>query len=165
MREFVENMGRIDPPAGAASMTLDYEQRCRGRFLVLLDDGTEAGVVLPHASRRLAGGDVLRTAGNETAVIRCRLEDLSWAEAPDWPTLAKAAYHFGNRHAALQFEGLRLRFQPDSALERLAAGLGLATGREMAVFDPEPGAAGGGGHVHAGGIHGWNDSPSGQAGW
>ena len=160
MREFVENMGRIDPPEGAASLTLDYGRRCRSRFLAELDDGTEAGVALPHASRRLAEGDVLRTAGNEAAVIHCRHEEVVWAEAPDWPSLARAAYHFGNRHAALQFEGLRLRFQPDPALERLAAGLGLRVGREMAVFEPESGAAGG--HAHVREDHGPNGGAIGQ---
>ncbi|MDR1518567.1 MAG: urease accessory protein UreE [Planctomycetota bacterium] len=148
MLEFIENLGRTEPPPNAASLTLDWDRRSRSRFLAELDGAAgEAGVALPHGSRRLAEGDVLRAAGGETAVVRCRPEELAVARAADWPALARAAWHFGNRHAAVQFDGLRLRFQPDPVLERLAAGLGLALGRETAVFEPEAGA--GGPHSHA----------------
>jgi urease accessory protein len=150
MLEFIENLGRLEPPPDSASLTLDYDQRCRSRFPAALDGGAgEVGVTLPHASRRLSGGDVLRAANGRTAVVHCRPEAVAVAEAADWPSLARAAWHFGNRHALLQLDGLRLRFQPDPVLERLAAGLGLAVSRETAVFEPEAGVSGPHGHAAA----------------
>ncbi|MDR1534029.1 MAG: urease accessory protein UreE [Planctomycetota bacterium] len=162
MPDFTENLGPVSPPAGSASLTLNYDERSRRRFPAVLDDGSRAGVALPHAFRPLAEGDVLRSAAGDTAIIHCRPEEVRVAHAKDWPSLARAAYHFGNRHATIQLTGLSLRFQPDPVLEKMAAGLGLEVEAEIIVFEPEPGIGGGHAHVRPhSGSPGSGDAPEG----
>ncbi|MDR3088495.1 MAG: urease accessory protein UreE [Desulfobulbaceae bacterium] len=76
--------------------------------------------------------------------------------------LARAAWHLGNRHVALEIgedaAGFFLRFPLDHVLEAMLAGLGCATRRITAPFNPEEGAYAG--HRHGGGqsgamIHGF----------
>ncbi|MCD8140435.1 MAG: hypothetical protein LUE17_11770 [Planctomycetaceae bacterium] len=43
MLEFLENFGAVPPPAGAATLTLDFERRSRSRQRVTLDDGRQGG--------------------------------------------------------------------------------------------------------------------------
>ena len=143
MLEFTENLGAAPAAAEAISLRLDFGERSRGRQRIRLDDGGEIGIVLPHGGGRLADGDVLRSADGRLAVVRCRPEEVITAAAADWPSLARAAYHLGNRHIALQIGELWLRLQPDPVLEKMTAALGLSIKHELAVFDPEPGAGGG----------------------
>ena len=151
MLKFIENMGNVPVPGGSAVLALDFGQRSRTRQRANLDDGREAGILLAHG-RGLREGDVLRAADGTTAVVRCRSEEVATARAGDWLSLARAAYHLGNRHAALQLGELWLRFQPDPVLLGIVASLGLAVTRETAPFDPEPGVGShprGGGHSHS----------------
>src|SRR5271169_316763 len=60
--------------------------------------------------------------------------------------VAKAAYHLGNRHVAVQVMPDRLRFLDDHVLAQMVAGLGLSVTRIVAPFEPEGGAYG---HHHA----------------
>ncbi|MDR1611636.1 MAG: urease accessory protein UreE [Planctomycetota bacterium] len=138
MLELTENLGPVPAPAGSAGLTLDFDQRSRTRLRAVLDDGREAAVMLPHG-RGMREGDVLRSKEGATAVVRCKTEKVITVRVPDWPSLARAAYHFGNRHAELQLGDLFLRFRPDPALEKMAASLGLAARAEETAFIPEPG--------------------------
>jgi urease accessory protein len=64
--------------------------------------------------------------------------------------LARACYHLGNRHVALQIEPGRLCWLRDHVLDAMVVGLGLRVTQIDAPFEPEPGAYGGGqGHGHA----------------
>ena len=66
--------------------------------------------------------------------------------------MARACYHLGNRHVALQIEEGICRYQHDHVLDDMVRGLGIEVSVELAPFDPEPGAYGGhasGGHHHA----------------
>jgi urease accessory protein len=63
--------------------------------------------------------------------------------------LAKAAYHLGNRHVAVQILPGRLRFSADHVLGEMVRGLGLPLGEIEAPFEPESGAYGHAGtHPH-----------------
>ena len=53
---------------------------------------------------------------------------------------AKACYHLGNRHVALQSLETELRFLSDHVLDRMLEGLGLTVSHEMLPFEPEAGA-------------------------
>jgi urease accessory protein len=139
MLEFIENIGSHPELAADETLFLDYEQRTRARQRVFLDSGAEAGLFLERG-KTLADGDILRTAAGVSARVVCKAEAVVTARAGQGECLARACYHFGNRHAAVQIGELWLRFRPDQVLEELARHLGLDPVREKAVFRPESGA-------------------------
>jgi urease accessory protein len=61
--------------------------------------------------------------------------------------LARASYHLGNRHVALQIGRGWVRYQHDHVLDDMVRGLGLTVTIEQAPFEPEAGAYGGA-HTH-----------------
>lgn len=129
---------RID---AVAALTL--EQRVRSRQRVRLDNGREAGIVLPRGET-LKDGDLLATTdGSLTVRIVAAPECLSVAVCNDPVLLARACYHLGNRHVALQIEPGRLRWLHDHVLDAMVLGLGLDVTVKDAPFEPEPGAYGG----------------------
>jgi urease accessory protein len=129
-------------PAGAPSVTLTLEQRSRSRLRVVLDDGRPAGILLPRGTL-LRDGDGLESADGLAVRVLAAAECLSEAETADPVLLARACYHLGNRHVALQIEPGRVRYPHDHVLNDLARGLGLRIRMVDAPFDPEPGAYGG----------------------
>jgi urease accessory protein len=147
MLEFTENLGQRTNMDATESLTLTWEQRGKCRQRLRLDSGAEAGLFLTRG-QVLREGDILR-AGEVLALVRNGAEPVVTAIAPNWETLARACYHLGNRHAALQLGHKWLRFTPDHVLEELAENLGLRLRRETAPFVPEGGAYGGGSHSHA----------------
>ena len=140
-----------NPPPSALRVTLTWEERQRSRLSVRLDDGQEAGIRLPRGTR-LADGDWLLTDDGRAVQVRAAAECLSRVECADALTLARACYHLGNRHVAVQIEPGRLSYRHDHVLDDLVHGLGLAVRVIEAPFEPEPGAYGGhgqaGGHSH-----------------
>ena len=63
---------------------------------------------------------------------------------------ARAAYHLGNRHVAVQVLPGGLRFGRDHVLGEMVRGLGLPVAEIEAPFEPEAGAYGAhGGHGHS----------------
>jgi urease accessory protein len=120
-----------------------------------LDDGREAGILLPRGEV-LRDGDLL--TGDDGLVVRIAAapERLSRAQSDDPLLLARACYHLGNRHVALQIEPGRLSWLHDHVLDDMVRGLGLDVSNIEAPFEPEPGAYGGGsrhGHPHHGHPH------------
>ena len=69
------------------------------------------------------------------------------AESPYALQMARACYHLGNRHVALQITEKFVRYQADYVLDDLCHGLGLTVVSEDAPFEPEPGAYGDYGHM------------------
>ena len=141
---------RID---AVAALTL--EQRVRSRQRVRLDDGREAGISLPRGDV-LKDGDLLATDDGSLMVrIVAAPESVSVAVCDEPVLLARACYHLGNRHVALQIEPGRLCWLHDHVLDVMVRGLGLAVTVQEAPFEPEPGAYGGqaagqtDGHAHA----------------
>jgi urease accessory protein UreE len=59
--------------------------------------------------------------------------------------LARAAFHLGNRHVALQIGDGWLRYLHDHVLDDMVRALGLTVDVEEATFEPEAGAY----HAHA----------------
>lgn len=143
------NLTRKLPPgeAGDASVTLTYEQRVRSRLRVTLDDGREAGILLPRGET-LQKGDCLAGEGGLVVQVRAAPECLSVATSDDPLLLARACYHLGNRHVALQIQPGRLAWLHDHVLDDLARGLGLPVSVMDAPFEPEPGAYGGQSGAH-----------------
>jgi urease accessory protein len=129
----------------ALQVRLDFDARCKSRLLLRLENGEQAALMVARG-RVLRGGDVVRLADGRDAEIVAADEPLFEASSADPVLLAKAAYHLGNRHVALQLMPGRLRFVADHVLEALVRGLGLTVAPLVAAFEPEGGAYG---HHHA----------------
>jgi urease accessory protein len=130
-----------------ATVTLTLDQRVKSRLRVALDDGREAGIFLERGET-LKDGDCLAAENGFVVRIIAGPERVSSVATPDPLLLARACYHLGNRHVALQIEPGRLRYLHDHVLDDLVRGLGLAVTVEDAPFEPESGAYGGSAHGH-----------------
>jgi len=124
---------------------LDFDARCKSRLLVRLEDGGLAALVVERG-RVLRGGDRLRLENGREIEIVADDESLLEARSDDPLLIAKAAYHLGNRHVAVQVLSGRLRFLADHVLDEMLKGLGLSVSALVAPFEPEGGAYG---HHHA----------------
>lgn len=136
------------------TLTLPFERRRRSRQRVVLDDGSEAQLLLPRGTV-LRDGDVLGGAGIGRALVRAAAEEVSVAASANAALLLRAAYHLGNRHVPVQIGPGWLRYGHDHVLDDLCRGLGLEVGSARLPFEPEAGAYAGGrhGHSHADGRH------------
>lgn len=141
------------PPSAIAMLPLTYAQRSRSRLRARLDDGREVGVLLPRGGDSLRDGDRLSDEQGVVVQVRAAPEPVSSAETDDPVLLARAAYHLGNRHVALQIEPGRLRWLHDHVLDAMVRGLGLGVTSQEAPFEPEPGAYSGGPHGHGDAEH------------
>ena len=131
----------ITDRAGQVSdtLTLAYENRRKSRVRVKLDSGEDAGIFLPRGTI-LRGGDTLMGDDGRIIEIRAAAEPISTAKTDDALVFARACYHLGNRHVALQIGEGVIRYQPDHVLDELVRALGLIVRQEVAPFDPESGA-------------------------
>ena len=144
---------RLEPATNATGAIWDracmtYVERTRSRLLVRLESGIEAAVVLPRGTR-LQGGDRLQSTDGTIVLVIAAIESLLEARIDDASQLARAAYHLGNRHVAVQIQDGALRIAYDAVLERMLLNLGLSPSRVDAPFEPEGGAYGHS-HAHAG---------------
>ncbi len=128
-----------------ATLTLPFDLRCKSRLRTRLDSGEEVGLFLPRGTV-LRHGDRLRATGGLVVEVRAAPETVSTARADAPLLLARAAYHLGNRHVALQLGPGWLRYPHDHVLDGMVRELGLTVTSEQAPFEPEAGAYGGGHH-------------------
>jgi urease accessory protein len=110
-----------------------------------LDNGEQAALVVERG-RLLRNGELVALADGRMVEIVASDEPLLEAASDDPLLIAKAAYHLGNRHVAVQLLEHALRFSEDHVLADLVAGLGLMVRPLLAPFEPEGGAYG---HSHA----------------
>ncbi|EGK70099.1 Urease accessory protein UreE [Methyloversatilis universalis FAM5] len=134
----------------ADTLTLTFELRAKCRLRTRLDSGEEVGLFLPRGTI-LRGGD--RLAGNDGRVVAVQAapETVIEARSADPLLIARAAYHLGNRHVAVEVQPGLLRLAADHVLAQMLAGLGLDVCETQAPFEPEAGAYGGhpAHHTHA----------------
>jgi urease accessory protein len=133
------------PATPHSTLTLPLALRVKSRLRARLDNGAEAGVFLDRGST-LREGDLLATDDGFTVLVRAAAEKLSTVVCDSALLLARASYHLGNRHVALQIAPGRLSYQHDPVLDDMLRGMGLEVTVEDAPFEPEPGAYGG--HHH-----------------
>ena len=124
---------------------LTFDARCKSRLLLTLDNGDQAALIVERG-RALRGGERVTIADGREVEIVSAEESLLEAISSDPVLIAKAAYHLGNRHVAVQLMPDRLRFLTDHVLADMVAGLGLKVNALIAPFEPEGGAYG---HQHA----------------
>jgi urease accessory protein len=135
----------------AARLVLPFELRQRSRLLAALDNGEEVGLLMPRGTV-LRGGDRLQSSDGRLVEVIAAPEELSIVRSSDNRQLARAAYHLGNRHIAVQITADSIRYLKDHVLDDMLRGLGLQVASEVLPFEPEAGAYatshGHGGHSH-----------------
>jgi urease accessory protein len=137
---------------------LTFDARCKSRLLLTLDNGERAALIVERG-RILRDGERVKIGDGREVEIVSAEESLLEAVSSDPLVVARAAYHLGNRHVAVQLMPDRLRFLADHVLAEMVAGLGLKVDALVAPFEPEGGAYGhqhGQGHRHA---QGHEDAP------
>lgn len=134
----------------ADTLTLSFELRAKCRLRTRLDSGEEVGLFLPRGTI-LRGGDRLAGKDGRTVAVRAAEETVIEARCDDALLIARAAYHLGNRHVAVEVQPGLLRLAADHVLAQMLAGLGLDVRETQAPFEPEAGAYGGhpAHHTHA----------------
>ena len=90
----------------------------------------------------LRGGDLLLASDERVVEVVAETEAVVHIEGDSPQALARAAYHLGNRHVAVQVGDGWLRIVADAVLERMLAGLGMKLTHLEAAFEPEAGAYG-----------------------
>jgi urease accessory protein len=133
-------------------LELDFGYRTRSRLRARLASGAEAGLFLPRGTI-LRGGQKLQARDGAIVEVVAAAEDLLEARCATAFALARAAYHLGNRHVAVQIGhdagGDWLRIQADHVLEGMLVGLDARVASLRAPFEPEAGAYAPG-HQHPG---------------
>jgi urease accessory protein len=120
--------------AGRVSLAFEHRQKSRQR--AKLDSGEEIGMVMPRGQILRGGDRVLASDGRVFEVVSAP-EKLLHIEGP---SLARIAYHLGNRHVAVQFGDRFLRITQDHVLEEMLRRLGAHVAHIEAPFEPEGGA-------------------------
>jgi len=139
------------------TLELPFEKRQKSRFKTRLVSGEEVGVMLPRGEI-LRGGDLVTTSDGRIIEVIAQLEKVLHVEGKSAGSLAKIAYHLGNRHVPVEVGDGYLRLGDDYVLERMLEGLGAKVSHTNAPFEPEAGAYGGAGHEHgAAKIHDHHD--------
>jgi urease accessory protein len=128
-----------EPNPTSDSLTLPFELRQKSRFSAISDNGIEVGIFLTRGSY-LRAGTVLSDGAGAYVLINAAPETLSVVRCEDALLFARACYHLGNRHIALQILPHELRYLHDHVLDHLVEGLGLAVSVESLAFEPEAGA-------------------------
>jgi urease accessory protein len=135
-----------------ARLVLPFELRQKSRLLTMLDGGEEVGLLLPRGTI-LRGGDLLAGDDGRIVEVVAAAEGVSVVTAAASVELARAAYHLGNRHVAVQVLPGSLRYLHDHVLDDMVRGLGFEVGYAKLPFEPEGGAYSHDGQPHAGHHH------------
>ena len=126
-------------------LVLPFDLRLRSRLRTRLASGEEA-VLATERGAILRGGEFLQSEDGRVVRVRAAPEKLLHVTCPDALELARAAYHLGNRHVAVQIGAGYLRIALDAVLADMLRGLGARIEALEAPFEPESGAYGG--HAH-----------------
>ena len=127
------------PRTADRRLKLPFGERSKSRLLALLDNGEEAGLFLERGSV-LRHGDLLLADDGRVIDVEAASETVSTVHTDDAVMLARASYHLGNRHVALQIGSGWLRYQHDHVLDDMLRGFGLEVRVDEAPFEPEGGA-------------------------
>ncbi len=82
-------------------LILPFSERSKSRLRAVLDNGEEAGLFLERGSI-LRHGDLLLADDGRVVEVEAAPEAVSTVHTDNGLTLARASYHLGNRHVALQ---------------------------------------------------------------
>ncbi|HDP5575297.1 TPA: urease accessory protein UreE [Escherichia coli] len=140
---------RVETPAQTtASVTLPVDMRVKSRIKVTLNDGRQAGLLLPRGLL-LRDGDILSNEnGDEFIKVIAADEAVSVVRCADPFMLAKACWHLGNRHVPLQIMPGELRYHHYHVLDDMLRQFGLDVDFAHLPFEPEAGAYASKSHAH-----------------
>lgn len=133
--------------AAGETVSLDYEGRFLRRKRLVSDAGLAFLADLAEVTS-LDDGDALELTDGRLVAVRAAPEALL---AVTGPSLARLAWHVGNRHTPCRIEADRLLIRDDHVLADMLRGLGAEVTPLTAPFQPEGGAYGHGrtlGHSH-----------------
>lgn len=140
----------------ATQVELDWDTRQKSRFDATDSGGRRFGVFLPRGSV-VRGGDVLvGEDGSLVKVVAAPQQVLvvrACAQHGSPFDLARAAYHLGNRHVAVELKPDHLKLEPDHVLAEMLDRMHLIVSEATEAFEPEGGAYQAG-DTHAGHDHG-----------
>src|SRR5579859_1270742 len=134
----VADMAGID---AADSVTLDFDDRYRRRIALQSDRGLTFLLDLPNA-QPIRDGEGLKLEDGQVIRVLARPERLVAISASDPQTLARLAWHLGNRHLPAQFQGERILIRDDHVIVDMLKGLGAGVSVVSEPFQPEGGAYG-----------------------
>ena len=137
----------------ASTITLAREDRYRRRVAMTADDGKAFLLDLTEAAYLPNGTGLLLEDGSIVRVCAAN-ELLLKITAPDAQTLARLAWHIGNRHTPAEITEAAIYIQPDHVLAEMVRGLGGGVEDVSRPFEPEGGAYGGHGPLERGHHHG-----------
>jgi urease accessory protein len=131
------------------TLILPYAHRQVRQGFLFGIKGTCVEVDLAEAVR-LRTDDVLVLDNGGIVEIVAEAEPLIEVRAADLPSLARLAWHLGDRHVPVQILERRLRLARDPGIEALLESLGAKIALIEAPFEPEGGAyaAASGDHGH-----------------
>jgi urease accessory protein len=133
--------GLAQDAAARDRLLLPFERRQKSRQRAKLASGIEVAIDLPRG-QVLRGGDLLVASDDRVVEVVAESETVIHIEGSSPQALARAAYHLGNRHVAVQVGDGWLRIAADGVLERMLEGLGMKLTPLQAAFEPEAGAYG-----------------------
>jgi urease accessory protein len=136
------------PSAVVDTLILPYAQRQAQNGFLFGVKGTCVELDLPEAVRLRTDDALVLDDGGLIEVV-AEPESLVEIRAADLPSLARLAWHLGDRHVPVQILERRLRLQHNAAIEALLESLGAKLMAIEAPFEPEGGA-----YVSAAGDHG-----------
>jgi urease accessory protein len=135
------------PRPAQERLVLPFESRQKSRLRAQLATGEEVGVLLDRGTV-LRGGDCLLASDGRVVEVVAAVETLSVVTSADPARLARAAYHLGNRHVAIEVGDGWLSYQRDHVLDDMVRGLGFDVHEASQAFEPEGGAYSHAGHSH-----------------
>jgi urease accessory protein len=154
---------RLDPAEAAGAtiageLVLPFELREKSRQRATMTSGEDVALYTVRGTV-LRDGDLLRGDDGRVVRVRAAAEATYRVDCDNARALLRCAFHLGNRHTQAQVDGAAengfLRIRKDTVLKEMLEGLGARVTEELAAFEPESGAYGGG-HAHHGddGRHG-----------
>lgn len=137
-----------DGPVPYDIVVLTHDERhLRRRVLTTVHD--EAVLVdLPQPVRLIARQRLVLEDGRQIEVLDAE-ETVYEITAPDAATLARIAWHIGNRHARVEIGTGSILIARDHVLKDMLLGLGATVGEVHRPFSPEPPRLHGVPHHHA----------------
>ncbi len=146
METFVRVISEREP--ATETVCLEFRLREKARQRATLNSGEVIALMLPRGIL-LRGGDILESETGRRIGVVAADEAVSTVCCDDSVTLARIAYHLGNRHVRLQVGRGWVRYLKDHVLDGMVRGLGAAPASHEAPFEPEAGAYHGESHSHS----------------
>ena len=143
----IHRAGHWNPALAEHRLELDYEERHRRRRVYTTERGL--ALLLDEAEPVvLRDGDALECTDGLWVRIEAAHEQVVEVTAGPHTSLARLAWHIGNRHLPAEIHDGRMLIRDDHVIVHMLEGLGATVRRVQAAFTPESGAYAGTGHGH-----------------